>query len=134
VAWFTRIGCAALALVICAWFALAIHTQHEFERGQAILASSPRLTAAQLARADAALDAAKTLNPDSGVQLALGEAALHAGRPLAARRIVESVTRSEPLNVQAWLLLAEAAYGTRQPLAGALVQLGRLDPLDTRPH
>lgn len=131
---FARIGSAALALAICAWFALAIHTQHEFERGQAILAASPRLTTAQLARADAALDAARTLNPDSGVELALGEAALHAGRTLAARRIVESVTRSEPLNVQAWLLLAEAAYGTRQPLAGTLVQLGRLDPLDTRPH
>jgi uncharacterized protein involved in type VI secretion and phage assembly len=129
-----RIGSAAAALIVCAWFALAAHTEHEFDRGQAIVNSSSRLTPAQLTRADAALHAAKPLNPDSEVQLALGVAALHAGRTLAAQRIFESVTRSEPENPNAWLLLAEAAYGHGRLLSRTVAQLARLDPLGSKSH
>ena len=123
-----RTACAAVAIVIAAWFGIEAHDAHELSRAQSFLTGSSRLSAAQLAMADSALDAAGTLNPDSTVELTRGELALHAGRSATAQRIFEHVAADEPQNAEAWLLLAESAYGQGALLSSAVHHLAKLDP------
>ncbi len=102
-----------LALVCCAWFALGARQAHKVAQAAAIVEPGHPLSAHQAQRAGAALSTARTLNPDLQVDVLRGELAIDQGHPAEARRILTSVTRREPQNLQAWVQLARASGDDR---------------------
>jgi predicted Zn-dependent protease len=116
-----------LALVLCAWFALGIRQAHDTSQATSSLSNSGGLSSAQAARVDSLLSAAGTLNPDSQVGLLRGRAALAENDRPRAVRIIEDVTRREPMNLQAWLLLAEASRNVPE-IELAVARVAELDP------
>ncbi len=124
---FVRALTGVLAVVLCGWFALGVRQAHDLSRAEAIVSSSSGLSARQARPVQSLLQAASTLNPDQRVNLVRGEvAALESQTPRAAR-IFAQVADREPLNINAWLLLAQADYGQGAPLARALSHIGQLD-------
>jgi predicted Zn-dependent protease len=121
-----RIGALVLALVGCAWFALGARQAHQTARANAIVSSSQRLSPGRARRAAAALEAAGTLNPDLQVDVLRAELAIDQGRPRTARRILASVTRREPQNLNAWLQLARASTGDRVSFFAAEIHIRTL--------
>jgi hypothetical protein len=89
-------------------------------RATALVAGGTRLTGAEARRARSLLSATGPLNPDLGVELLRGQLAFDQHRWATAERIAESVTRREPLNLQAWLSLAYAAAAAHDERAGRL--------------
>jgi predicted Zn-dependent protease len=130
VRWY-RVLLLPLALAACAWFVLGARQAQETNRASALLSAPRTLNATKRDRASALLAAAGTLNPDSQVDLLRGELALseHARRRAAA--IVEGVVRREPMNIRAWLLLAEVNPSLRV-LEESIAMIARLDPLLSR--
>jgi predicted Zn-dependent protease len=117
-----RLGFAALAAVVCAWFALGAVQAHSISRANAILNSPDALTARQIADARSLLSTAGTLNPDSQVDLLRAELLQSENNNAAARVIYRRVVRREPENVLAWDLLAQAGEPS------ALRQVAKLEP------
>ena len=110
----TRSAAARILIVICAllvaaWFAVGARQALDTSRAAAIAGSSARLDAAQARRADSLLRDAAFLNPDHEVQLLRAQVALAHGERARARQLAASVTRAEPQNAQAWVLLARAS-------------------------
>ncbi len=126
-----RVLGAVLAIVVCAWFALGIRQAHDIDRASAIVSAGRSVSAAQLRGVDSVLSSAAELNPDSQVNLLRGQVALLAGKRARAAQIFGRLVRDEPMNIQAWVSLAEATTdpGTRN---GAIVAIGRLDSPVTR--
>lgn len=117
----------ALALAACAWFALGVRQARDLSAARAIVSGPGSLTSARAGKAESLLRAAGTLNPDSQVQLLRGEVALREQERARARRILEAVVSGEPMNIQGWILLAQAAYGS--PLVRvAVANIARLAP------
>lgn len=122
-----RAAAIAIAVVVCAWFALGVVQARDTGAATAI-ASAPRTpTPKQIAHARSLLDAAGTLNPDLQVDLTRAQLALRTGDTPSARRTLRSVLAREPMNIQAWLLFAQASYGTPASLV-AVHHIGLLDP------
>ncbi len=71
-----RTSIVLLAVVACAWFALAIRAAHNSNRVSAIVSGQAPLTAAEAAHARSLLDAPRTLNPDTAVDLLRAKVAL----------------------------------------------------------
>jgi hypothetical protein len=94
-----------VAIVACAWFAVGVRQAHGVSQATAILSSSPRLSAAQAARANAALNSARFLNPDTTVDLLRAEVDDARGHPAAAARILLTIAHKEPMNVAPWVAL-----------------------------
>jgi predicted Zn-dependent protease len=117
---------------VCAWFVLAIRQAHDTSKASSIVSGTGSLTAAQAAHAGSLLDAAGTLNPDREVELLRGQVLLGRQQRPRALRLLEGVTRDEPLNLRAWVLLAESAFGNGPVIARAEHELATLDPLGTR--
>jgi O-antigen ligase/polysaccharide polymerase Wzy-like membrane protein len=115
--WLVAAGAAAL----CAWFALGAVQAHEENRATALIngagTPSPALTSHILHL----LDVAGTLNPDRDIALLRSQAQTRAGRDAAAVRTAQSVVRAEPLDIDAWTVLAFAA----QPIDPAEARLAR---------
>jgi predicted Zn-dependent protease len=123
-----RASIISLAIVACAWFALAVRTAHESDRATAIVSSKATLTVAQAAHARSLLDAAATLNPDTTVDLLRAQVALARNDEAGAVRTILSVTNREPLNLQAWVALAQATLHQNPRLVLLAVRnIGRLD-------
>jgi predicted Zn-dependent protease len=124
-----RASIISLAIVACAWFALAVRAAHDSNRATAIVSSKATLTAARAAHARSLLDAAATLNPDTTVDLLRAQVALARNDEAGAVRTILSVTNREPLNLQAWVALAQATLHRNPPLVLIAVRnIGRLDP------
>lgn len=127
-----RIVVLACALIACAWFALAARQAIDTSRASAIVTGASGLTPEQAARADALLNAAATLNPDSALDQLRGEAAALSNRPREAKRILERLVGREPLNLEAWVWLARAELSNRVAnralLGRALRHIAQLDP------
>jgi predicted Zn-dependent protease len=85
------------------------------------------LTAAQAARVGSLLDAAGMFNPDREVDLLRGQVLLGEGQRRPALRVFEGVTRDEPMNIEAWVLVAQTAYGNGPLIDRALARVGQLD-------
>jgi predicted Zn-dependent protease len=123
-----RIALGLVALVVAAWFALGTVQVRDTNRAAAIVAQGSRLSPAQVDRAHALLSSAATLNPDSGVDLLRSEVAYLRGQRGQATQILERVVGREPMNADAWLLLARAAYPNPAIIHRALRHIARLDP------
>jgi predicted Zn-dependent protease len=115
-----RVAAVVAALVVCAWFAVGIRQAVNTNRATALVGGGTRLTGPEVRRARSALDAAGSLNPDLGVELLRGQLAFDQHRWVAAERIFMSVTRREPMNLQAWTALAYAAAGAHDERTGEL--------------
>jgi len=108
--------CGVVALIVCAWFALGARQAIDTQRASAIASAGITATAAQV------------LNPDKLPDVLLGRVELEHRDYARARRVLESVVRSEPQDIQAWLWLAGAWAGHPALALRALRQLHRLDP------
>jgi len=104
-----RIVLVVLALVVCAWFALGVRAFKDENAADASITVPGAIAAAQ-ARADRALlEEARVLNPDQNVDLIIAQLDARTGDRPAALTIAHRVARSEPENVNAWLLITELA-------------------------
>jgi predicted Zn-dependent protease len=122
-----------LALVLCAWFALGIRQARDTSQATSILSNRNGVSGAQAAHAGSLLSAAKMLNPDAQVDLLRGRVALAENDRPVAVRIVEDVTRREPMNLQAWLLFAETTLYLPD-IKLAVARVAALDPRLTIPR
>jgi uncharacterized membrane-anchored protein len=116
---------AALAVFVCAWFALGIHQAHDVSRATAILGNGAPISSASGQRAASLAASARTLNPDRTPDILAGRAALQTGDSARARTILQSVVRAEPMNIDAWVWLAHASTGDQ--LADALRHVHELE-------
>jgi predicted Zn-dependent protease len=123
-----RAATLLLALVVCAWFALGIRQAHETAKATDVIASSSSLTSRQLDEVQSWLDSAGTLNPDHSVDILRAQALIKVGRAGTAERLMEHLTRSEPLNLEAWIWLGGAALGDPAVALRAIAHIDTLDP------
>lgn len=124
-----RASIVVLAVAACVWFALAARAAHDVDRASAIVSAKAPLTAAQAAHARSLLDSAATLNPDTAVDLLRAKVALGRNEEAGGVRTILSVTKREPLNLQAWVALAQATLHKNSRLVLLAVDnIGRLDP------
>ena len=110
-----RVGLAVGALVVSAWFGLGWVQARDTSRASSLVAPGNRLSPARAAQVGAWLSSAGTLNPDHQVDLLRARLASDQGEKLTATRIIQSVTRSEPLNVFAWVQLGFTAGAAHEP-------------------
>jgi hypothetical protein len=122
-----RIGLAALAVLVCAWFVLGIRQAHDLARATAIV-TSRSVGAEQATRASSLLSAAAELNPDSQVKLVRVALLFRTGATARAVALADQVTREEPMNPVAWQELAVVSYRDPAELAKALVHIRELSP------
>lgn len=123
-----RAGAAVLAIVVCAWFALGVRAFRDQDSVIASLAGRGPVSAAQ-ARADrASLAEAATLNPDQGVDLLRAQLESRAGDSRAALRLASQVSRHEPENINAWLLIAVVAHRNSAAYRSAAAHVRLLAP------
>jgi predicted Zn-dependent protease len=99
-----------VALVACAWFALSAQQAVDLSRATALIDTDAVVHTSQARQARALLDSAATLNPDLTVIQLRGQLEYNRRQYRAAERTFASLTRREPLNLEAWTLLAFAAY------------------------
>ena len=120
----------ALAAVVCAWFALGAVQTHDQNAATALIdqPSAPSAALTQL-RIMSLLDGAGRLNPDRDIDLLRAQAETRAGRPAAAVRTALAVTGAEPLNIDAWTVLAFAA----RPVAPALARHAQVEQTELAP-
>lgn len=107
----------ACAVLVCAWFALGAVQTHAYNRATALTGQAGRPSPALTARILGLLETASTLNPDRDVALLRSQALTRAGENPAALRAARGVARDEPLNIDAWTVLAFAAQSTDPALA-----------------
>ena len=122
-----RVVAISLAVVACAWFALATQQAREVSRATAIAEGPGSLRARQAEQADSLLASASTLNPDRQIDLLRGLVALDRSQRARAIEIFQRLTRAEPLNVNAWVDLARAGLGDSAMVDRAVVNIARLD-------
>jgi predicted Zn-dependent protease len=125
-----RVGLAVVAVAAVAWFALGVRQAHDTDRATAMVTASAPLSPRDARRAQSLLDAAAVLNPDLTIDILRGELAVDQHHDVQAERILESVTKREPLNLQAWAQLAFAAAeaGDRPTLVRAARHVSALHP------
>jgi hypothetical protein len=128
-----RAAASLVALLVCAWFALGARQAVDTSRASALLGGGRRLTAREAARARSLLSSAGTLNPDRSVELLRGQLAVDQHRYAVGERIFETVTRSEPLNLQAWDQLTFAA-GSAHDTATLAVAIRHIRQLYPKRH
>jgi hypothetical protein len=118
----------AFALAGCAWFAVGVRQARDTARAVDAIPPHARLDSASAARAASLLSAAGWLNPDRQVDVLRGQLALDENDPARAERILAQVTKAEPQNLSAWLLMSEATLHRDPPtFALAIRMLTRLD-------
>jgi predicted Zn-dependent protease len=124
-----RICAALLALAVCAWFVLDIRQVRDTSAASAIVAKPPKIAVPQASRANDLLGSAQTLNPDLTVNVLRGRLALVENDKARALRILKDVVRREPMNLLAWVYIAEAAFRLDEhSLRQALGKIAQLDP------
>lgn len=112
-----RVTLVALAVVVCAWFALGIEQSHDQSRAVALMAEPGRTSSSQTAHILHLLGRAATLNPDRQIDLLRAQADLRAGNDTSALRTAQAVVRAEPQNATAWVVLSYAAGPSDPALA-----------------
>jgi hypothetical protein len=124
----TSILCVAVALVVCAWFAIGAMQAIDTQRATAIVTRGATATAAQVREVRSLVRDARFLNPDRQPEVLLGQIEVERHHYAQARRVLEPVILSEPENLQAWLFLAETANRDHRLLRQALQHLHTLEP------
>jgi hypothetical protein len=123
-----RAGAAVLAIVVCAWFALGVRAFRDQDAVIASLGDRGLLSAIQVRADRAALEDAATLNPDQGVILLRAQLDSRAGEARAALRLASQVSRHEPQNINAWLLIAVLAHRNSATYRSAAAHVRLLAP------
>jgi predicted Zn-dependent protease len=124
-----RISLLVLAVCACAWFGLGAVQSHATDQATSIVSETGTLTPAQAARARSLLATAATLNPDHGIDLLRAQLAVREGRSAEAIAILQRTVADEPMNLSAWLALAQTALGhNRRVLDLTVAHLATLDP------
>ncbi len=124
-----RLLLLVVAVIACAWFAVGARQAINTDRASALISPGSRLGPRQAANASSLLDAARWLNPDREIDVLRSKLALEQGHPAEAQQILERVTRDEPQNLAAWLVLLQATLNRHQPIFDVAVKaLIRLDP------
>jgi predicted Zn-dependent protease len=95
-----------VALAVAAWFVVGIRQAHDTAKAGAIVSGSAKLSSGQANGTASLLHAAAFLNPDTRVDILRAQLALDRGERRQAARILSSVVQKEPMNLQAWFLLA----------------------------
>jgi predicted Zn-dependent protease len=126
-----RLALVAVALVVCAWFALGIRQANQVDDAAAIVAKPA--TPAQARHAEKLLHDARALNPDAQVDVLRGQLALQQGDRNGAHRILSDVVAREPDNLQAWVSLARASRNAAE-FRSALAHVAKLVPRVPPPH
>jgi predicted Zn-dependent protease len=123
-----RGGLLVLAVAACAWFVLGIRQAQETDQAAAIVAQRPTAPAAKLREAASLLRSAGFLNPGVQVDILRGQLAILQQRPRLAVQILRGATRSEPMNLEAWIWLAGASLIDPPQAKIALAHIHALDP------
>ncbi len=116
-----------VAVIIAAWFGLSARQAHSVDGAMAILSNASTPSPRQERQVSDLLNSAAPLNPDRQVALLRGNLAQLEGDRGKALRLFLSVTRSEPLNLNAWYDVANADTNPHT-LKGALRQIAALAP------
>jgi predicted Zn-dependent protease len=125
---FARVLTLVLAVVVCAWFALGIHQASTINDATRIISHPSDVTSAQAAHAASLLRSARTLNPDTEVDVLRARLAVRDNHPADAQRTLLSLVRSEPMNLEAWILLARISGADAATERFALRRIAQLDP------
>lgn len=104
-----RVVLTIVGVLGCAWFVLGAREARQVDQATAALSAGPRIDQAQAARVSSLLADASFLNPDRQVTLLRGQLEDERGARGAGARILAGVTRAEPMNAAAWVLLARSA-------------------------
>ncbi len=125
-----RATALVFALLACAWFALSARQALDTSRAGALIGAGKPLSPSQAAHVRRLLDGAGQLNPDRSVELLRGQLASNQRRYRAAEALFASVTRREPMNLEAWsqLVYAAAAAGDRATVVLAARHISELYP------
>jgi hypothetical protein len=116
-----------IAIVVACWFGLSVRQAHNTDVAEQILSNNSTLSASQTRHVGALLRSAATVNPDRSVDLLRGELAASEGNRVRASQIFAGVTRSEPLNIDAWYELANVTTNPHT-LSLVLHQIAALAP------
>jgi Tetratricopeptide repeat len=129
----TRVAVCVVAVLLIGWLAVMERDERALKRG---VEAAGRVTgAADAARAQAAFEDARLLNPDSAPDMGLAFLYQGAGRREDAAEIVDDVLGREPDNLSAWGLLFTLSRGVdAADERRALAARRRLDPLRARPR
>jgi predicted Zn-dependent protease len=126
---FVRASLLVIAVVISAWFLLGFRQARDTARAEALINRPAALGPSDVTRARSLIRSAGTLNPDLTVDTLRGELALEQNQNRRAARIIGTVTQREPMNLDAWVLLAQATqHGDQRTFALALRTIGKLEP------
>jgi hypothetical protein len=123
-----RLSIFVVAIVVCAWFGLGIRQAHDISRATAIVSQPGTIPADHLRAAASALRAAGPLDPDHEVDILRGRLAVKQQDPQRAERILKTVVREEPMNLEAWIWLAGVSLIDPPEARIALAHIARLDP------
>lgn len=120
--------CAAVAAVMSVWFALGARQAISTQRASAIVSRGRTATAAQEREVSSLVRSARLLNPDQEPNVLLGRIEIERGHYARAQRVLLSVTRSEPQNIEGWIWLAQSSPRDPRTFYYALPYLRELEP------
>ena len=124
-----RILLAAVALAVAAGFAVALTAARAEDRLDDLRFRPPRLSEADLRRADQLERDAGRLTPGERRAILLATVLLRGGDTQGALAAARAATRREPENAEAWLAVARAAReADPAPAREALQRLRELVP------
>jgi hypothetical protein len=118
------------ALGVCGWFVIGIRQAQDLSAATSIVAAGHAAGPGRLAAAAADLRSAAFLDPDQEVNILRGRLTIARGQVALARRILASVTRAEPMNLEAWIWFTGASLGSPREGRIGTARIAQLDPLD----
>ncbi len=120
-----RYAVAAIAVVVCAWFALGARQAHEIDTAS---------TTPDVARAASALTSAKFLYPGNDVRILQAQLDLKRRRYGDARRLLAKMIAAEPQNIFVWSVALDLAIDAPSTENAQMVtaHLRMLDPVEFR--
>jgi hypothetical protein len=127
-----RAALFAVSVLVCAWFVIGGLQAHAIVRATSLVAPGTAASRVKLAQATRELDPAAFLNPDREIDVLRARIAIAEGNAPRARRILNAVTRAEPLNLEAWIWLGGASLADPPSARIAARHIARLDPIDAR--
>lgn len=100
-----RLVLVAVAVSACAWFALAIRSNHDENSVTTLISAHNNLTSAQAAAARGTLSQARLLDPDERLNILRAQVDFHAGETRRALAVARGIVSREPDNVEAWFVV-----------------------------
>lgn len=117
-----RIALALVALVVAGGFVVALGAARAEDQLDDLRFRPPKLSQADLGRAQRLSRDAGRLTPGERRALLLADVRLRGGDAKGALAVARAATRREPENAEAWLGVARAARESDPALAGTALQ------------